>query len=325
MTQALDYSLARPDPAAIKAAGYVGVLRYVAPPSLPKVIKQPEYAALQAAGLQVALNWEWYAARAREGAAAGMADAQEAKKQADALGYTGAIYFSVDYDAPESDQPTLDAYFNACAGVIGLARLGAYAGYWPLKRFFDAGVITYGWQTLAWSGGHRESRAHLYQNGQTAFAGGADVNDILKQSWTGGSMLPSGWSDDGTSLHNPVNSFVVTSAFRTFILGAASWNPQNVPLENEHSQSPLEASNPVLGDGVQQVFRMGVLEVESSSGAPGAPLFNNGQPFVSWVGQEFLWQRGEIARLENLPPPTTQPSDADQLVALAKKVFPGLV
>jgi hypothetical protein len=314
MTQALDYSLARPNPETIKAAGYVGVMRYVAPPALPKVIKPAEYAALRFAGLQVGLNWEWYANRCREGAAAGLADAQEAKKQADALGYSGAIYFSVDYDAPESDQPALDAYFQACASVLGLARLGAYAGYWPLMRLFDAGLITYGWQTLAWSGGNHESRAHLYQTGAQVF-GGCDVNDVLKKNWTGESMpVPNGWTDDGTSLHNPVNSFVVTGAFRQFILGAASWNPQNVPLEDEHAQSPLEASNPSLGDGVQQVFRMGILEQ--------TPNFNNGAPFPAWVGQEFLWQRAQLA---NPPvPPTPQPSDADLMVDAILKVFPKL-
>ena len=194
MSQVLDYSLARPDPAAIAAAGYVGVMRYVAPAQdAPKVIYAPEYAALRAAGLQVGLNWEWYADRAREGAASGTADAQEALRQANALGYGGAIYFSVDYDAPPADQPAINAYFQACAQVIGLARLGCYAGYWPLSRLFDAGLIIYGWQTIAWSGGNRESRAHLYQTAQTAFNNGADVNDVLKDNWTGEVMaVPQG-------------------------------------------------------------------------------------------------------------------------------------
>lgn len=192
--QALDYSLARPDPAAAIAAGYVGVLRYLAPTEdAPKVITAVEYENLRGHGLKVALNWEWYGNRAREGAAAGTADAQEALRQANELGYTGAIYFSVDYDAAPADQPAINAYFQACAAVIGLERLGAYAGYWPLSRLFDAGLIHYGWQTFAWSGGNREARAHLYQNGETVFDGGADVNDILKPDWTGGSMNPGAW------------------------------------------------------------------------------------------------------------------------------------
>lgn len=187
MSQVLDYSLARPAPSEIKARGYIGVLRYVAPAEdAPKVITASEYAALRSAGLVVCLNWEWYGNRAKEGASAGEFDAQSALMQAKALGYDGPIYFSVDYDAPEADQPGINAYFQTCAQVIGKPRLGAYGGYWPLSRLFDAGLISYGWQTLAWSGTNRESRAHLYQNGATDFAGQADINDVLKANWAGG-------------------------------------------------------------------------------------------------------------------------------------------
>lgn len=198
MTQILDYSLARPDPAQIKAKGYSGVMRYVAPLPLDaaKVITSAEYHALLTAGLLVGLNWEWYSNRAREGALAGAADAQSALAQAKALGYTGAIYFSVDYDAPEQDQPGINAYFQACAVVITKARLGAYGGYWPLSRLFDAGLISFGWQTLAWSGGNREARASIYQNGRTDL-GACDVNDVLKANWAGGVVaIPGGWSAD---------------------------------------------------------------------------------------------------------------------------------
>lgn len=190
MSQALDYSLARPSPATIKAKGYVGVLRYVAPAiDAPKIITGPEYRSLLAAGLQVALNWEWYGNRAREGYTAGKVDATEALRQANALGYQGCLYFSVDYDAPAQDQLAINLYFEGVASVIGKARTGAYAGYWPLKRLFDANLITFGWQTVAWSGGNREARAHLYQNGQQAL-GACDVNDVLKPDWTGAAPMP---------------------------------------------------------------------------------------------------------------------------------------
>lgn len=188
MARILDYSFARPSPAQIKAKGYVGVMRYLAPELKPgepnpKVIQAPEFAALLAAGLAVGLNWESYANRAREGEIAGHSDAYEALKQSDALGYHGPIYFSVDYDAPPGDQPALNAYFQGAALVLSKARLGAYGGYWPLSRLFNAGLITYGWQTVAWSGTNRESRAHLLQNGAQDFGGQADVNDVLKADW----------------------------------------------------------------------------------------------------------------------------------------------
>lgn len=189
--QVLDYSVGRPGAAAIKNAGYIGVMRYVAPPfDAAKIITAKEYDELRAAGLMVGLNWEWYGNRAREGAAAGLADARQALQQADALGYHGAIYFSVDYDAPLSDQARLNAYFQSVAQVIGLERTGAYAGYWPLKRLFDANLITYGWQTIAWSAGKVDGRAHLYQKKFRLFGGDADASDVLKDNWLGTTLSP---------------------------------------------------------------------------------------------------------------------------------------
>ena len=201
VTAVLDYSVARPAPADIKSRGYVGVMRYVAPigaasgPAFGgaddshKVIFQPEYNALYAQGLAVGLNWEWYTNRAREGASAGTQDATEALRQSNILGYTGALYFSIDYDAPPGDQPALNAYFQACAQVIGFTRLGCYGGYWPLSRLFTAGLISYGWQANAWSGTNRESRAHLLQTLTKDFSGQADIDTVLKPDWQG---LPPG-------------------------------------------------------------------------------------------------------------------------------------
>lgn len=185
MSQILDYAWARPPIDEIKTKGYVGVMRYLAPLPNGKVIDLAEYKNLLSAGLLVGLNWESYSNRAREGAAAGTADAKEALRQANLLGYAGVIYFSVDYDAPESDQPALNAYFMAVSGVIGLQRTGAYGGYWVVKRLFDSNHIRYGWQTTAWSGGKREQRCHLYQIGKTDFNGQADIDEILKPDWRG--------------------------------------------------------------------------------------------------------------------------------------------
>lgn len=76
--------------------------------------------------------------------------------------------------------------------------------------------------------------------------------------------IPAGWSDDGTSLHNPVNSFVVQKGFRQYVL-ANSWNKDDVPLENEFAASPLEENNPALGSGTAQNFRFSRLEWEKTS------------------------------------------------------------
>ena len=156
MTRGVDYSGGRPGGAAIKAAGYSFACRYVfdGSPQLPaKLLTAAEASDLQANGVDVVSNWE-ASGVVSGGFNQGVSDAQTANANHLAAGGPPAapIYFSIDYDAPESDQPVINAYFQGVASVIGLGRTGVYGGYWPVKRLFDAGLVTWGWQTEAWSG-----------------------------------------------------------------------------------------------------------------------------------------------------------------------------
>ena len=66
-------------------------------------------------------------------------------------------------------------------------RTGAYGGYYVIKRAFDAGKITWGWQTYAWSGGQWDARAQFRQtsNGITA----AGDSRLLRSRQGGGRRL----------------------------------------------------------------------------------------------------------------------------------------
>ena len=89
------------------------------------------------------------------------------------------IYFSVDFDAtPQQGRAAIDAYFDGVASVLGRARTGAYGGYYVIKRLFDDGKITWGWQTYAWSGGQWDPRAQLRQtqNGVTVAGSSCDID-----------------------------------------------------------------------------------------------------------------------------------------------------
>ena len=105
MTLVADYSCARRNLAALKAAGVEGVARYLAPlpnwcptgdglPRHSKVINGAEYAAIMDAGLTVTLMWEWTNFRALDGASAGTIDGGEAARQAHLLGHAGPVYAS---------------------------------------------------------------------------------------------------------------------------------------------------------------------------------------------------------------------------------------
>jgi len=171
----VDYSFARPDPAAIKAAGYVGVMRYLS--NTPgKNLSAAERDALHAAGLSIGLVWETTASRAGQGLLAGRADAQAACAQAKALGYpiNCPLFFAVDYDAAPS---AVAPYF---VGIKAVATypVGVYGSY----RIVEASSVPYHWQASAWSGGKVSSRAHLYQRLRPTVAhpvAGADENLLI--------------------------------------------------------------------------------------------------------------------------------------------------
>lgn len=303
MSQVVDYSWARPGVANIKNAGYIGVMRYLSYDNTGKTVSRAEADEIRGAGLKLGLVWENAANRVKGGAAAGASDAQEALRQANALGHTGVIYFAIDYDAPESDQQAINDYFQACATVIGKDRLGCYAGYWPLKRLFDAGIITYGWQTVAWSGGNRESRAHLYQNGGQVFSGGADVNDVLKDNFT-----------EGEEIMKPTEQEVY-EAFRLF-LGHDPANPDEVNYylgqdkRELYYQVLFNGVRPKL-DEVQQAFK----DLQPDTPIDTAPYTDQSAYYQQHAGT-FLYKDlayGLLKRfneLKNKPAPTPPPAPA---------------
>jgi hypothetical protein len=98
--------------------------------------------------------------------------------------------------------------------------------------------------------------------------------------WNPGGILAS-WHDDGTTLTAP-NQKVVVKGFREYVLHH-NWDPANLPLENEHGQNPLEASNPAQGGGTQQAFHRAVLEWTPARGV-----------FEMWTGQELLGLRQQL-------------------------------
>jgi len=95
-------------------------------------------------------------------------------------------------------------------------------------------------------------------------------------------MVPQGWSDDGTTLTAP-NGVAVRLGFRDYVL-SHTWDAGNWPIAPEQGVSLLEASNPSLGGGTQQVFRWSMLGWTAQRGV-----------FMEWCGQELATVRGQLA------------------------------
>jgi hypothetical protein len=185
-------------PSALKAAGVVGVCRYLSyPVPSGKVIGRGEYDELRGAGLAVTLNWE-YTARDWLGAtSAGHAHGLEAARQAKALGHPAGsvIPGSADFDMSRAQWDSAGrAYATAYRDALNLSgySAGVYSGWDVLSWCRDLGGYHMFWQSKStgFSGGRNGSPwpgGHLLQHLATRTVGGVEVdyNEIRQANWQG--------------------------------------------------------------------------------------------------------------------------------------------
>jgi len=173
----IDFAWGRPGVKALEAAGVTGVVRYASHDTTGKNLSAAEAHGYLTATpkINVALIWESTAGRVQSGHGGGVADASEALIQGVSWGMPKGrpIYFACDYNAgPDA----CTAYLQGVASVLGLSRTGLYGGYVPIKAAFDKHLITFGWQTYAWSGGRWDTRAQLQQYSNGHAVGGVDCD-----------------------------------------------------------------------------------------------------------------------------------------------------
>lgn len=175
--EGVDYSWARPGGATLKRAGRHFAVRYLYPDGQGgKGLDLSELQDLQNNGVDVAVVFESYVSRPKEGKAAGIQDARTSQSELERLGLPKnmPVYFAVDWDATPGDQVAIDDYLRGCAEVLGAGRVGVYGGYWVIKRCFENQTAAYLWQTYAWSGGNLHPEAQLYQ-----YRNGQDINGAV--------------------------------------------------------------------------------------------------------------------------------------------------
>lgn len=186
----IDYAFnPHPSPAAMKSAGIHWVGRYVSPfavnDSNGKNLIPSECRALLAAGVDIVLFAEQSSGRMLGGHAAGVADANHFDGVTKALGLHGIVmYAAADFDATPGQQGAIDAYLDGTASVLGRDRTGVYGSYYVCKRSADAGKARYLCQTVAWSGGQWEPRAHIRQHLQINVGGvSVDFDEAMKSDF----------------------------------------------------------------------------------------------------------------------------------------------
>ena len=188
MTQALDYSSGRLTAAQIKAAGFVGALRYLRKKTESTVIvlNSVEMADFRDHGLSLALIYEDGDARwMLGGRATGIDRAEWALQQAAAVGIAEprCIYLAADHHATESEVAVIMACLDGARTVLGPAT-GIYGFAEVISAAMAGRHADWFWQT-----GRRSdlvAGAHLYQhnNDQQNVDGiTCDINDVLKPDW----------------------------------------------------------------------------------------------------------------------------------------------
>jgi Domain of unknown function (DUF1906) len=193
----IDFSVARPSLDQLKTSGVTTVMRYIGWdgvgvfPNTGKNLTKAEADRYLSAGISIGLAFEYTASAAALGSDQGSKDGQLAKDQLSQVGapIDAGVYFAVDYDTPDyapglantsgnsmAKLGPIGQYFKAINDLRGGYRVGAYGGYWVIKRLFDCGLITLGWQTIAWSGGNVDSRISLLQTVDKSPIAGSDMN-----------------------------------------------------------------------------------------------------------------------------------------------------
>lgn len=176
----VDFSWARPGGAAIRAAGYQFVVRYV--PYLGdggKGLTAAEVADYRANGLGLGLVFEQTDGRIFEGYNAGGQDALTSSVAATRLGFPGdqIIFFACDKDTTAATVEAIRPYLQGAIDVIGLERVGIYGEFDVIEFCLANHLASCFWQTYAWSGGAVHASRDLYQylNGQEVGGGAVDL------------------------------------------------------------------------------------------------------------------------------------------------------
>jgi hypothetical protein len=185
MTTWADYSAGRPGGAALRAAGFSGVIRYVGTPGRTKNITAAEYADLVANGLDVLLVFENTTTDVLGGNAAGVNNARAALANARACGIPDSVGIAAcaDMHLTARQIPAGLAYVDGFRAVLG-ARTGAYGFVEFVDAVHAAGSASWLWQCGARPVGAALSYVNFWQRnaGQSMVpvSGIAcDINDQL--------------------------------------------------------------------------------------------------------------------------------------------------
>lgn len=195
----VDYAAGVPSAAAIKAAGHIGVIRYVsdrrpgAEWMAGKPLRAAEVEDLRAHGLSIVSNYQFGKADTadwRGGREAGKRHADRGWALHTAAGGpdSAPIYASIDDNPSQREFDQMIApYIEGWESVLGADLVGIYANTPTIDRAIAAGLGSWFWQhNWGTPKGHVHSAAHLHQFeiDKRAIDGvGVDLNRVLAEDY----------------------------------------------------------------------------------------------------------------------------------------------
>lgn len=173
--------------AAMYAAGYAGVIRYIGDPGSPRCATRQELADVTAYGLGVALvhapdgrDDDW-----RGGYPTGHANATIARSHASSVGYPAArpLYFAIGHPAGAHEFARARDYLAGAADALGVGCVGACGNRDVVTMARGAGVASFYWQHRGGQGGSLD--IHLAQLADVVDIGGVScgVNLVGSPDW----------------------------------------------------------------------------------------------------------------------------------------------
>lgn len=221
-SRGVDYSTGRPNLAAVRAAGYRFVGRYVGLGGDAKQLTGPELDGLVANGLRVLAFAEGSAGWMLGGKAAGQNAYHRCRRAAEALevSWPQPVYLAADVDVQPDQVGHVWACLAGYAGLAGLDGTGLYGPGWLVERALDEGRCRYGMVSAGWRHGWRHAAAQCVQRLQVPL-GGEMVDPIDAYAadiglWGGQPAAPKRRERDMVIIarHGDLNTFKTDGVYR---------------------------------------------------------------------------------------------------------------
>ncbi|WP_406641328.1 glycoside hydrolase domain-containing protein [Amycolatopsis sp. WGS_07] len=208
-----DYSAGRPSAAALRAAGFDGVIRYAGLGRSSKRLTSTEYRELVGGGVTVALVIELgtddaWGSRTDDDFARGVSFAQAGLADARGLGLPESTLMACAADKHALDFQIDDVvrFARGFTSVVGQHRAGFYGFSETLRAVHDAGIVSWYWRCGSQPTAAERTWTHLWQrnDGKTEVSRvPCDINEQYNQLPGGSAPAPGPGNDEETMMLIP--------------------------------------------------------------------------------------------------------------------------